>query len=91
MAVVAKTDKMICSQCKVEMNHHCDKIVYAGADEAGKDRSGPGRNHRGISYLPQVWRWRLAPRLGYVAARRTSSSATNSFWNILLPVESHKP
>ena len=28
MAVVAKTDKMICSHCKVEMNHHCDKIVY---------------------------------------------------------------
>jgi ribosomal protein S27AE len=38
MAVVAKTDKMICQQCKVEMNHHCDKLVYsAGADEAGND------------------------------------------------------
>ena len=28
MAVVAKTDKMICPHCKIEMNHHCDKIVY---------------------------------------------------------------
>ena len=28
MAVVANADKMICSHCKVEMNHHCDKIVY---------------------------------------------------------------
>ena len=38
MAAVANTDKMICSQCKVEMNHHCDKIVYnAGEDEAGTD------------------------------------------------------
>jgi len=38
MAVVARTDKMICPHCKVEMNHHCDKIVYnAGTDEAGSD------------------------------------------------------
>ena len=28
MAAVANADKMICSHCKVEMNHHCDKIVY---------------------------------------------------------------
>jgi len=28
MAAVAKTDKMICSNCGVEMNHHCDKVVY---------------------------------------------------------------
>jgi len=38
MTAVANTDKMICSQCKVKMNHHCDKIVYnAGEDEAGTD------------------------------------------------------
>ncbi|HYU45313.1 MAG TPA: hypothetical protein VEK84_03935 [Terriglobales bacterium] len=38
MAAVANTDKMICPQCKVEMNHHCDKIVYnAGTDEARND------------------------------------------------------
>ena len=37
MAVVAKTDKMICPHCKVEMNHHCDKIVYnVDAQDAGK-------------------------------------------------------
>ena len=28
MAAVAKTDKMICPSCGVEMNHHCDKLVY---------------------------------------------------------------
>ena len=28
MAAVTKTDKMICPSCSVEMNHHCDKIVY---------------------------------------------------------------
>jgi hypothetical protein len=40
---VANTDKMICSHCKVEMNHHCDKIVYnAGADDVGKTDPGLG-------------------------------------------------
>jgi ribosomal protein S27AE len=34
---VANTDKMICPQCGVEMNHHCDKIVYnAEPQDAGK-------------------------------------------------------
>jgi len=28
MATVAKSDKMICQRCGVEMNHHCDKVVY---------------------------------------------------------------
>ena len=28
MAAVANTDKMICPSCRVEMNHHCDKLVY---------------------------------------------------------------
>jgi len=28
MAAVANTDKMICSICRVEMNHHCDKLVH---------------------------------------------------------------
>ncbi len=23
------SDKMICPNCRVEMNHHCDKLVYA--------------------------------------------------------------
>jgi ribosomal protein S27AE len=26
---VANTDKMICPSCGVEMNHHCDKLVYS--------------------------------------------------------------
>jgi ribosomal protein S27AE len=35
--MVAKSDKMICPRCKVEMNHHCDKIVYnLDAADAGK-------------------------------------------------------
>ena len=43
MAVVAETDKMICPQCKVEMNHHCDKIVYnVDAHDAGKTDPGLG-------------------------------------------------
>ena len=35
--LLANTDKMICSHCKVEMNHHCDKLVYnVDAHDAGK-------------------------------------------------------
>jgi hypothetical protein len=61
MAVVAKTDKMICSQCKVEMNHHCDKIVYnAGADDAGKTDPGLG----GI-----IEEFHTCPKCGGVASR----------------------
>jgi ribosomal protein S27AE len=31
MATVSRIDgKMICSSCGVEMNHHCDKVVYGG-------------------------------------------------------------
>jgi len=37
MAIVAKTDKVICPHCKIEMNHHCDKIVYNfDANDAGR-------------------------------------------------------
>lgn len=40
---MAKSDKMICPCCKVEMNHHCDKIVYnLGTPDAGKTELGLG-------------------------------------------------
>ena len=29
MAAVADSDNMICPRCGIEMNHHCDKLVYA--------------------------------------------------------------
>ena len=31
-------DKMICPRCGVEMNHHCDKLVYG----SGQQEAGPG-------------------------------------------------
>ena len=69
MAAVTKTDKMICPSCRVEMNHHCDKIVYnVDAHDAGKADSSLG----GIIeefHTCQVWRRRHAPRLDYVALR----------------------
>jgi ribosomal protein S27AE len=38
MAVTKIQSKMICPRCKVEMNHHCDKLVYgSGPQEAGPD------------------------------------------------------
>ncbi len=30
MARVVNTDKMICPNCRMEMNHHCNKLVYTG-------------------------------------------------------------
>jgi ribosomal protein S27AE len=38
MTVVATTkDKMICPDCGVEMNHHCDKLVYTtGSHDGGQ-------------------------------------------------------
>lgn len=40
---MAETEKMICPHCKVEMNHHCDKIVHnVDAHDAGKTDPGLG-------------------------------------------------
>jgi ribosomal protein S27AE len=40
MVAVVNTDKMICPRCGVEMNHHCDKIVYnADPKDAGNTDS----------------------------------------------------
>ena len=41
MADVAKTEKMICPRCKIEMNHHCDKMVYS-VDSLGAGNADPG-------------------------------------------------
>ena len=41
MAAVADTDKMMCPSCGVEMNHHCDKLVYT-TDPQDVWQTGPG-------------------------------------------------
>jgi len=33
MATVKSVDKMVCPQCGVEMNHHCNKLVYGIGQE----------------------------------------------------------
>jgi Zn-finger nucleic acid-binding protein len=35
------SDKMICPNCRVEMNYHCDKLVYA-SDSQGTARMDEG-------------------------------------------------
>jgi hypothetical protein len=44
MAAMPNFYKMICPCCKVEMNHHCDKLVYAtdpqDAGQADPDLGG---------------------------------------------------
>jgi len=62
MPVVAKIDKMICPHCNIEMNHHCDKIVYnLDANVAGNTDPGLG----GI-----VEEFHSCPKCGNSAARR---------------------
>ena len=40
---MARTDKMICPDCKIEMNHHCDKFLYTvDAQDIGQADSGLG-------------------------------------------------
>jgi ribosomal protein S27AE len=42
-AVAEMESKMICPRCRVEMNHHCDKLVYAvDPQNAGVDTSTVG-------------------------------------------------
>ena len=37
---MANTDKMICPNCKVAMNHHCDKLMYTSdLQDPVRDRS----------------------------------------------------
>ena len=43
MAALANTDKMMCASCGVEMNHHCDKLVYTtDLHDAGQAEPGLG-------------------------------------------------
>jgi ribosomal protein S27AE len=36
---MANKGKMICPQCAVEMNHHCDKLIYTAEVQAQSDLS----------------------------------------------------
>lgn len=63
---MANTDKMICPSGRVEMNHHCDKLVYT--DDA-QDARQTDPSLGGVSYVSQMWMWRLASRLGYFPER----------------------
>jgi ribosomal protein S27AE len=38
---VTRTDKMTCPSCRVEMNHHCDKLVYT-AEPQDIGQADPG-------------------------------------------------
>lgn len=53
--------KMMCPSCRVEMNHHCDKVVY-GADARGTAQ-------RDESHGECVEEFHTCPRCGGVASR----------------------
>lgn len=37
MMMATTSDKMICPNCHVAMNHHCDKLVHGGEETARID------------------------------------------------------
>ena len=56
------SDKMICPNCRVEMNHHCDRLVYA-SDSQGTARNGrrPRRSPGRVPHLSAVCRRCIPP------------------------------
>jgi len=74
---------MICPRCRVEINHHWDKIMYnVDTRDAGKTEPGLG----GI-----IEEFHICPKCGGAASRHAltpSNSAINSFYNISFLVES---
>jgi hypothetical protein len=64
MAVTKIQSKMICPSCKVEMNHHRDKLVYnPDPQEVGAADPTLDAAIAEFSYLPQVWRCSFASRV----------------------------
>jgi ribosomal protein S27AE len=56
------SDKMICPNCRVEMNHHCDKLVYAS------DLHGTARMDEGLGGVLEEFH--TCPKCGGDASRR---------------------
>jgi Zn-finger nucleic acid-binding protein len=56
-------DKMICPKCRVEMNHHSDKLVYATESQTVRMDETLGR------YLEE---FHTCPKCGGVASRHAA-------------------
>ncbi len=63
MTAVANTDKMICPNCRVETNHHCDKLVYT-TDPRDGEQTDP--NLGGL-----IEEFHTCPNCGAGASRHT--------------------
>jgi ribosomal protein S27AE len=61
MTAVANADKMICPNCRVEMNHHCDKLVYT------PDPPDAGRTDPSLGGF--IEEFHACPKCGYGASR----------------------
>lgn len=55
-------NKMICPSCGVEMNHHCDKLVYAN-DAQETAQMDPDLGGLRVSQLSRVWRRGFSSRV----------------------------
>lgn len=58
---MANTDKMICPNCKVVMNHHCDKLMYTS------DPLDPGRTDPNLGGF--IEEFHTCPNCGAAASR----------------------
>jgi len=63
MTAVAKTDKMIARPAEWKWTTTATSLCTLPTPKCWTDRSEPRRIHRGVSRLPQVRQWCLAPRL----------------------------
>ena len=69
--------KMICPSCGVEMNHHCDKLVYTtDTKNAGPTDPSLGGFIEEFHSLSQVWWWSLSSRLGCFAEQVLRARST---------------
>ena len=58
------SDKMICPTCRVEMNHHCDKLVYGPDSQTARMEESLG----GF-----VEEFHTCPKCGGVASRHAGA------------------
>jgi len=65
MMMMTTSDKMICPNCRVEMNHHGDKLVYA-SDSQGTTRMDE-------SFGGFLEEFHTCPKCGGVASRHAGA------------------
>jgi hypothetical protein len=64
MMMTTASDQMICANCRMEMNHHCDKLVYVPDSQTARMDENLG------GFLEE---FHTCPKCGGVASRHANS------------------